>query len=76
MCFGIREIIQKVIQNYSVSFFAGLAASIAVIFSLGQGTNLANSDLGLQLIIWFFVGLTAIIIIEKIISCAKSLRRK
>ena len=56
MCIKLDE---KEVFNYIANFFAGLVASLAVVFGLGQQNQLTSNILWffIAIIVLFFVGL-------------------
>ena len=48
---------KKLVRDFSISFWAGLVASVAIVFSFEQQNNLITWKLALWIIALYFLGL-------------------
>ena len=58
------KIEDKLKRDYTISFFAGLAASITILFGLDQAGNLVSLRFLITIIVLYFVGLFCCVLIE------------
>ena len=57
MCIKLDE---KTVMDYTMNYFAGIVASLVIVFALGQQNQLNNLWLFIAMILLYFVGLISI----------------
>tara|TARA_Y100000034_G_scaffold102208_1_gene126948 strand:- start:1022 stop:1228 length:207 start_codon:yes stop_codon:yes gene_type:complete len=65
----MTKVILDLLKNYTIGFFAGLVASLAVMF---YQSGISKYEFGFWLVVLYFVGLFCVVFVSSCICCRKN----